>query len=77
MYKNEIFLTVEDMMILYDTRRYQTARKRHQLIRDMMGTRDHPKTSLTIREFCEFERFNFAEIWKVLRDTPVPPPLDE
>ena len=75
MYKHEIFLTVEDLMELMGTNRYQTARDRHQKIRKALSTPERQKTSLTIREFCEFERLRLEEIWPFLRDSPLPPPL--
>lgn len=61
---NSIFLSVKDLMLLMDTDHYDSAQRAHKGIRDAIAT---DKRKLTIREYCEFEKVPFEEIWEFLR----------
>lgn len=69
MYHAEIFLTIGDLMRLYNSTSYNHVAKRYKSIRDRLGIKNR---NLTIREFCKYENFQFAEIWCFLRSSPPP-----
>jgi hypothetical protein len=69
MYNGEIFLSIQDMMKLLGSHNYENARKRHKAVRDAIKP---GKKSLSIHEFCKHEDLDYEEIWKYLRDRPLP-----
>ena len=69
MYYGEIFLTIQDMMKLMGTSTYENGRRRHKVVRDAIRK---GKCCLTIREFCRHEGLVYEDIWKYLRDGPLP-----
>jgi hypothetical protein len=69
MYNGEIFLSVNDMMKLMGNDVYEYARKRHKAVRDAIKP---GKSALTILEFCRHEGLIYEDIWKYLRDRPLP-----
>ncbi|MCG8318778.1 MAG: hypothetical protein MI921_04705 [Cytophagales bacterium] len=61
---SSIFLSVKDLIQLMDTDHYDSAQRAHKAIRDAIAP---DKRKLTIREYCEFEKVPFEEIWEFLR----------
>ena len=51
-------------MRLMDTHHYDSAQRAHKGIRDAIAP---DKRKLTIKEYCEFEKVPFEEIWEFLR----------
>ena len=51
-------------MRLMDTHHYDSAQRAHKGIRDTIAV---DKRKLTIKEYCEFEKVPFEEIWEFLR----------
>jgi hypothetical protein len=67
-----IFLTIKDLMKLTGCKRYETARKEHQYIRQFKNTAKNtavrlPKHKITIHEYCKYKSINFIEVWQFLR----------
>lgn len=60
-----IFLTVKDLMRLTGTDNETSAGRMHRTIRDAIAKN---KRKLTIKEYCEYERLDFKEIWTFLRE---------
>lgn len=61
---NPIFFTIKDLMIIFGYNHYKSAQRQHKAIRKKLGKdRGH----ITIKEYCEFEQFDFKYIWEVLR----------
>ena len=59
-----IFLTVKDLMRLTGCDNENSAAKSHRAIRDSIAK---GKRKLTIKEYCEYEKINFKEIWDIVR----------
>ena len=59
-----IFLTVQDLMFLLGCS-YRHAWENHKTIR---VAKKRKSKLLTIKEYCDFEGFEFDEIWKALRE---------
>jgi hypothetical protein len=62
--KGGIFLTVKDLMILTGSSSYQSCSRLHHTIRDAIAL---DKKKITIREYCNYEKIDFKEIWEFLR----------
>ena len=62
--KGGIFLTVKDLMLLTGSNSYQSCSRLHRTIRDAIAS---DKKKITIREYCNYEKIDFNEIWKFLR----------
>ena len=59
-----IFLTIKDLMTLMGSNSYTSVAKEHMEIRDAL----QKKTKrITIKEYCEYEKIDFAYVWEVLR----------
>jgi predicted ester cyclase len=60
-----IFLTVKDLMRLNGCNNEASAGRMHRAIRDSIAEN---KRKLTIKEYCQYERLDFKEIWLFLRE---------
>lgn len=60
-----IFLTVKDLMRLTGSDNEASAGRMHRAIRDSIAK---DKRKLTIKEYCQYERLDFKEIWIFLRE---------
>ncbi len=60
-----IFLTVKDLMRLTGSDNEASAGRMHRTIRDSIA---QDKRKLTIKEYCQYERLDFKEIWIFLRE---------
>lgn len=63
--KGGIFLTAKDLMILTGSTNYSSCANLHRAIRDCIAK---GKKKLTVKEYCEYEKIDFAYIWKTLRE---------
>ena len=59
-----IFLTVKDLMKLTGSSNYNSCANLHRAIRDSIAD---GKRKLTIKEYCDHEKIDFAYVWQVLR----------
>ena len=57
------FLSIKDLMTLMGTNNYNSAFKRHKAIRDAIKP---GKKGLTVREYCEYEGYEVAEVMGIL-----------
>lgn len=60
-----IFLTTKDLMRLIGTDNEASAGRMHRAIRDAIAK---DKRKLTVKEYCQYERLDFKEIWSFLRE---------
>ena len=59
-----IFLTVKDLMKITGSNNYNSCANLHRAIRDTISKR---KKKLTVKEYCEHEKIDFAYVWDFLR----------
>ena len=62
---SSIFLTIKDLMRLMDTDHYDSAQRAHKAIRDAIASN---KKKLTIKEYCDFEKLPYEEVWEFLKN---------
>ncbi|MGZ3931685.1 MAG: hypothetical protein ACXVNO_01475 [Bacteroidia bacterium] len=59
-----IFLTIKDLMRLIGSDSYTSVAKEHMAIRDAL---EKKTKKITIKEYCEYEKIDFAYVWDFLR----------
>jgi hypothetical protein len=64
---SRVFLSIKDLQQLLGCESYKTAHRIHMSLRDALGRKSK---YLLIREYCDYEGFDFDYIWEVLRGKP-------
>jgi hypothetical protein len=64
-----IFLTIKDLMRLLGTDSYAYAAREHLGLRDAL---EKKTKKVTIKEYCEYEKIDFAYVWDFLRSKKKP-----
>ena len=59
-----IFLTAKDLMKLNGSSNYNSCANLHRAIRDSITT---GKKKLTVKEYCDHEKIDFAYVWDFVR----------
>lgn len=60
-----IFLTVKDLMKITGSNNYNSCANLHRAIRDSIAK--GKKKKLTVKEYCDLEKIDFAYVWDFLR----------
>ncbi len=60
-----IFLTVKDLMRLTGSDNEASTARAHRAIRDAIAKDKH---KITVKEYCQYEKLDFKEIWIFLRE---------
>lgn len=59
-----IFLNIKDLMKLLGSNNYSSCANQHKVIRDCIA---QGKKKLTVKEYCDYEKLDFNEVWKFLK----------